>query len=90
MAPPVHAMLLAAGRGERMRPLTDNCPKPLLEVQGKALALWHLDALARAGVDTLELSTADDLVEAIVRFADMRKRRVRTSGASRPVKAVAA
>ena len=46
-------------------------------------------ALARAGVDTLELSTADDLVEAIVRFADMRKRRVRTSGASRPVKAVA-
>ncbi|MFS2052854.1 DUF58 domain-containing protein [Variovorax sp. CT11-76] len=47
-------------------------------------------ALARAGVDTLELSTADDLVEAIVRFADMRKRRVRTSGASRPVKAVAA
>lgn len=47
-------------------------------------------ALARAGVDTLELSTADDLVEAIVRFADMRKRRVRTSGASRSVKAVAA
>lgn len=42
-----------------------------------------------AGVDTLELSTADDLVEAIVRFADMRKRRVRSSGAAR-VKAVAA
>ncbi|WP_202979912.1 hypothetical protein, partial [Xylella fastidiosa] len=40
-------------------------------------------ALARAGVDTLELSTADDLVEAIVRFADMRKRRVRSSGAAR-------
>ena len=58
MAPPVHAMLLAAGRGERMRPLTDNCPKPLLEVQGKALALWHLDALARAGVACTVINTA--------------------------------
>ena len=51
-------MLLAAGRGERMRPLTDNCPKPLLEVQGKALALWHLDALARAGVARTVINTA--------------------------------
>ena len=58
IAPPVHAMLLAAGRGERMRPLTDNCPKPLLEVQGKALALWHLDALARAGVASTVINTA--------------------------------
>jgi MurNAc alpha-1-phosphate uridylyltransferase len=58
MAPPVHAMLLAAGRGERMRPLTDNCPKPLLEVRGKALALWHLDALARAGVACTVINTA--------------------------------
>ena len=58
MAPPVHAMLLAAGRGERMRPLTDSCPKPLLEVQGKALALWHLDALARAGVACTVINTA--------------------------------
>lgn len=51
-------MLLAAGRGERMRPLTDHCPKPLLEVQGKALALWHLDALARAGVARTVINTA--------------------------------
>ncbi len=51
-------MLLAAGRGKRMRPLTDNCPKPLLEVQGKALALWHLDALARAGVARTVINTA--------------------------------
>ena len=57
-APPVHAMLLAAGRGERMRPLTDSSPKPLLEVQGKALALWHLDALARAGVARTVINTA--------------------------------
>lgn len=44
------AMILAAGRGERMRPLTDNLPKPLLEVRGRPLLAHHLDALARAGL----------------------------------------
>src|SRR5690349_11869164 len=43
------AMVLAAGRGERMRPLTDTTPKPLLTVGGKPLIAYHLEALARAG-----------------------------------------
>lgn len=44
------AMLLAAGRGERMRPLTDSTPKPLLPVAGRPLIVWHLERLARAGI----------------------------------------
>ena len=52
------AMLLAAGRGERMRPLTDTCPKPLLEVQGKPLMQWHLEALAQGGFGKVMINTA--------------------------------
>lgn len=52
------ALILAAGRGERMRPLTDTCPKPLLAVQGKPLIVWHLEALARDGVRDVVINTA--------------------------------
>ena len=52
------ALILAAGRGERMRPLTDSCPKPLIEVRGKRLIEWHIDALARAGVREIVVNTA--------------------------------
>ncbi|MBV8125806.1 MAG: nucleotidyltransferase family protein [Burkholderiaceae bacterium] len=52
------ALILAAGRGERMRPLTDHTPKPLLEVAGKPLIVWHIEALARAGVQDIVINTA--------------------------------
>ncbi len=57
-APIQHALILCAGRGERMRPLSDTCPKPLLDVQGKPLIVWHLEKLARAGVKHVVINTA--------------------------------
>jgi MurNAc alpha-1-phosphate uridylyltransferase len=54
---PIAAMLLAAGRGERMRPLTDTCPKPLLQVQGKPLMQWPLEALAHGGFGPVVINT---------------------------------
>lgn len=52
------AMILAAGRGERMRPLTDHTPKPLLQVGGKPLIEYHLEALARSGIRDLVINHA--------------------------------
>jgi MurNAc alpha-1-phosphate uridylyltransferase len=51
-------MILAAGRGERMRPLTDLTPKPLLPVGGKPLIVWHLERLARAGLREVVINHA--------------------------------
>ena len=52
------AMIFAAGRGERMRPLTDVMPKPLLEVGGKPLIVWQIEALARAGIRRIVINHA--------------------------------
>lgn len=54
----MRAIILAAGRGERMRPLTDTTPKPLLQARGKPLIVWHIEALARAGVRDIVINTA--------------------------------
>ena len=62
------AMILAAGRGERMRPLSQATPKPLLEAGGKPLIVWQIEALARAGYTNLVINAAhlaDKLTAAI-------------------------
>jgi len=64
----MRAILLAAGRGKRMRPLTDHTPKPLLPVHGKPLIVWHIEALVRAGVRDIVVNTdwlEDQIVAAL-------------------------
>jgi MurNAc alpha-1-phosphate uridylyltransferase len=62
------AMILAAGKGERMRPLTDHTPKPLLPVGGKPLILWHIEKLAKAGFGCIVINHAHlgDQIEEIL------------------------
>jgi MurNAc alpha-1-phosphate uridylyltransferase len=55
---PAQAIILCAGRGERLRPLTDHTPKPLLTVRGRSLIAWHLSALAAGGVTEVVVNTA--------------------------------
>lgn len=52
------ALIFAAGLGERMRPLTDTTPKPLLQVGGKRLIEWHLEKLAACGIDDVVINTS--------------------------------
>ncbi|MBU3620183.1 nucleotidyltransferase family protein [Polynucleobacter sp. CS-Odin-A6] len=54
----IPCLLLAAGRGERMRPLTDELPKPLLTINHKSLLAWHLESLCKAGLNTVVINHA--------------------------------
>jgi len=62
------AMILAAGRGERMRPLTDTLPKPLLRIAGKSLIEYHIENLVNAGITDLVINHAwlGDKIEALL------------------------
>ena len=65
-------MILAAGRGERMRPLSDACPKPLLEAGGKPLIVWQIEALARAGFRRIVINAAHLAGDLVARLGDGR------------------
>ena len=75
------AMILAAGRGERLRPLTDTTPKPLLRVRGKPLIEWHLEALARCGVSdvVINLSWLGEAIRAALGGGERWNLRIRYS-----------
>ena len=65
------AIVLAAGRGERLRPITDTTPKPLVRVAGKPLIVYHLEALARAGIRDVVINLSwlpDKLRAALARW----------------------
>jgi len=66
----MRAMILAAGRGERMRPLTDQTPKPLLKVGGKPLIQYHIEALRDAGFRELVVNHAHLGIQIVERLGD--------------------
>jgi MurNAc alpha-1-phosphate uridylyltransferase len=70
-------MILAAGRGQRMRPLSDTCPKPLLAVGGKPLIVWQIEALERAGYRDLVINASHQADQMIAALGDGARHRVR-------------
>ena len=81
---PCGAMILAAGRGERMRPLSDTTPKPLLEVGGKPLIVWQIEALARAGFRRIVINAAHLADVLVARLGDGAKFGVRIGWSIEP------
>jgi MurNAc alpha-1-phosphate uridylyltransferase len=77
-------MLLAAGRGERMRPLTDARPKPLLEAGGKALIEWQIERLARAGFTEIVINHAHLGGMLVARLGDGSRHGVRIRWSPEP------
>jgi len=71
------AMILAAGRGERMRPLSDQTPKPLLRVGGKPLIVWQIEALERAGFRDLVINASHQAAQLTDFLADGKRWGVR-------------
>ncbi len=64
----MRAMILAAGRGKRLQPLTDNCPKPLIQVGGKPLIEYHIENLKKAGINQIVINVsylADQIKKAL-------------------------
>ncbi len=87
---PKTAMVLAAGKGERMRPLTDTKPKPLVEVAGKALLDHVLDRLAQAKVERAVVNVhylAEQIIAHVRRRASIRASRSPTSAAKSSIPA---
>ena len=78
------AMILAAGRGERMRPLTDRVPKPLLEAAGKPLIQYHIEALREAGFTELVVNHAHLGAQIVARLGDGRAFGVRIEYSPEP------
>lgn len=77
----MRAMILAAGRGERMRPLTDTTPKPLLAAGGKPLIVWHVERLVRAGLRDIVINHAwlGERIEAVLGDGEAHGARIRYS-----------
>ena len=80
----MRAMILAAGRGERMRPLTDQTPKPLLEVGGKPLIQYHIEALRDAGFRELVVNHAHLGNQIVERLGDGTQFGVRIGYSAEP------
>ena len=82
------AMILAAGRGERMRPLTDHTPKPLLLVAGKPLIVHHLEALQAAGFTDLIINTGHLGAQLPAALGDGQRWNVRIAWSPEPPEAL--